>query len=229
MQQLLFLSSYCLLMIATLFFPLYQFNAPLLSNQSFMPASYVAIFWLVFFGLLLAWLIHTRHEQFSRFFTASFVSSAVLHFLLVICAQLNFYLLGSVCVALLFICLAVLYKESHTAILSTLCKVTFSLYVSWLGLLGFFYISLLLTYFDVTIAFANDTWTLTLLAIAAIISLIVRFRFDDKLFPLVCAWLMIGVATYVGVAQLLFFSILVALSVLLICSVFVKPLATSQL
>lgn len=229
-QRILLACSFLLLASATLFFPLYHFKEPSYAGQMFLPATYVSYLWIALFALLLSWLIRSFHLNlhFPRSFIWSFFASSFLHFLLVVCWQMELYMTSTVCVSLLLFFLVKLYGVSHRKRVSSLAKVTFSLYVSWIGMLSFFYLNFLVVYYDWSAFLSQNVWTFVFLVVAALISVTIRFRFDDRLFPLVCAWTMIGIAIYTGLSQMLLFTSTILLSILLISSVFVKPLTEPQ-
>lgn len=173
----------------------------------FTPAGITFSIWgIIYFMILMFLIFEIRRTFFQKNFDASrkkyqfaFMLSCLLNSLWIICWHFNLILLAFVIMIMLLLSLIYIYKtvfllEYSSLIEKFFTKTSFSLYLAWICVASVANFTILLKSYGIdSIIFSESFFTIILLLMLTILSIIVLFKRNDITFTIVSIWAISGI------------------------------------
>lgn len=189
----------------------------------FTPASYVFSIWGFIYFLLTVWVIRSfnKENQMYRTTHIPFLMSCLFNIAWILLWHYEYFASSVIVIILLLLSLIVLYTRIEHEAFTLWDRLPFSIYLGWISVAVIANISYTLTYYRWNgFGISDVTWTILLLVMSAALAIIFRFQHDDRFYPLVFMWALIGIAVknwphepFIAATALVFsvFALLVAL------------------
>lgn len=195
-------------------------------NVLFTPAGYVFSIWGFIYILLIIWVIRSV-KKWSVIYERAYVpflASCAFNITWIFMWHYEFFAVSVAVITGLLLSLIVLYQRIEKEAFSFWDRLPFSVYLGWVSVAVIANVSYTLTHYQWNGFGLSDTvWTVGLIIIAAALAVSFRFFHQDRAYPLVFVWALIGIAVRNwGDAQTVVYASLAAAAVIFISAIWKK-------
>lgn len=179
----------------------------------FTPAGYVFSIWGLIYLLLGVWLVRgipkkRRNLPLYTETSSLFILSCLLNTAWIFLWHYQLFLWTVPVMVSLLLTLIFLYQKVKDTAPTKIDQAPFSIYLGWISVATIANISYVLVEYNWNgFGLSQLTWTIIMLIVATLLAVYFRIQQDDRLFPLVFVWAIIGIgvqnqAAYLSLANL---------------------------